>query len=861
MPLPWPYTFSFRVGGVDYPFVTRDAEGPGDIPWSITTFGAIPSRLSEGGGGENDGSNVSWQTWDNLHRGGMGAREASDPTRYAYARGVYCGDDGEVYLAPTATAFTNDSGVLDGAKTIKQVLPWLIPVGNVVSASALTPTVTLTTGTTSAHDSVANLYYAVTAVTASGEGAISNASAGTGAVSATTGVLVYWAEAPGATSYKLYRGTSATVANMELVTEIPRYKVQRVGATDYIYHDKNQRPPAGKKVPATSISTPSTVLKNRVLVLASNTTTSYLYLVANQASYDDGAADSTIQGNLAVLPVSSGTTPETSWSGTFALNSACIYQNRVVLPTWDSSTGTQVMRYLEWDNSKASPHKIQRKDLTGAYGHLAVADDAKRLWLFQHHIATYAADPFATSPEWSGPIPVGTAAFPVKRALIYGGSDTNDSALYLTKGDGLYRILEVLDEEGVAHVATRAEKVVDFGLAHADNGSMLVEHRGELYINVGEEIWRYTIGQVDSAGPNKEKALPATLQGRFWDGVSTGRYFYGLTSRDDGTGYQQLLETRTGEEWHQLHLSDTNTFSETTASIHANDSWIGRCVAAVGPTQTNSTAAYLLFAGDKTDGTQPNQTLYRIPIRRSIERLRDATGYVPRASGVLEFPLWHGAEGGQEKVFHWVQAVQDVSTLPNGATLTFAGSLDKSELTTGETLSYETYVTKTADANGYFYSAETLDEATRLTYFRQRLSGPDTTRRGVGLQLRMTMTRNTGGTITPVFGPISLTHSLTDVSLFRWTYDIEIADSQEDLDHGIIPGTANLRLAQLMHIICRNDQAIQLIDQFGGVRNVRVDIGAPVIPLWLEEEAPTATSSGPRAAVYRTTLIVTELWR
>jgi hypothetical protein len=529
----------------------------------------------------------------------------------------------------------------------------------------------------------------------------------------------------------------------------------------------------------------------------------------------------------------------------------------VVLPTWDSSTGTQVMRYLEWDNSKASPHKIQRKDLTGAYGHLAVADDAKRLWLFQHHIATYAADPFATSPEWSGPIPVGTAAFPVKRALIYGGSDTNDSALYMTKADGLYRILEVLDEEGVAHVATRAEQVHPFGIAHADNGTLLEFHRGELYFNVGEEIWRYTIGQVDSASPVKKSdlgAIPSSLRGRFWDGVSSGRYFYGLVSKDDGTGYQQLLETRTGEEWHQVHISDTNTFSETSA--HANDRWTGRAMALVGPTQTNSQTAYVLFAG----GTG-NNTLYRVPIRQGIERLRDVSGYVPRASGVLEFPLWHGAEGGQEKVFHWVQAVQDVSTLPNGATLTFAGSLDKSELTSSETLAYETYVTKTADANGYFYAAETLDEATRLTYFRQRLSGPDTTRRGVGLQLRMTMTRNTGGTITPVFGPISLTHSLADVTLFRWGIDTTIADNQEALDHSPIPGSADERLNNLLYVICRNDQHIEYTSPTGSTHHVRVDIGTPFAPLWNEEEAPTATSSGPRYRVYGGNLVVTELSR
>jgi hypothetical protein len=68
--------------------------------WALQLYGGIPNRVNIGNSAINEGLNVSYSAWSNLDRGGMGAKDAADQSRYRYTLGLYAGDVDKVIIQP-----------------------------------------------------------------------------------------------------------------------------------------------------------------------------------------------------------------------------------------------------------------------------------------------------------------------------------------------------------------------------------------------------------------------------------------------------------------------------------------------------------------------------------------------------------------------------------------------------------------------------------------------------------------------------------------------------------------------------------------------------------------------------------------
>jgi hypothetical protein len=299
----------------------------------------------------------------------------------------------------------------------------------------------------------------------------------------------------------------------------------------------------------------------------------------------------------------------------------------------------------------------------------------------------------------------------INSALVYGGGQSADSALYIAKPEGLFRILDT--ESGPSQ---RAELVMELGVADEHTGQVLVEHRGELYIGVGGEVFRYNLGQIDAASWNKDHGLPVTMDGHTRAAASTGRHLYVMVVPPNNSflskalvfGYQQVVETTHGEAWHQVHTS-ANAKVPSTTPLEADasetqaltpDRWNGASLEVLSPVATHSSWACLLFAGGES-----GNKLYRLPIRIGNEKLRETLlpwgatptyGYMPRTVASLILPPFYSSRRLIEKVWHWVQISQKPVTVPDVARMQIYARLIQPAVNSATS----SYVGLTANMNG-----------------------------------------------------------------------------------------------------------------------------------------------------------------
>jgi hypothetical protein len=243
----YPHTFSLRwareapAANVGF-FAPVDENLPG---FQDEVFGEIP-KLSGGDGANNDGANVTFQAFDRFDRGGMGAREAGDPSRYSFAFGAYCGDHGETILQALAAHYADTTASVTSAMTIRQILPWVVspranPVGPVTGQAAAAGVGVL---------AAATYYYKITALVGGKESTPS--AAATLTLSSSGGGLVNWNLVSNATAYRVYRATVNSDANFQRIAELPGTQLRNNGAgTSFRYHDDGKATPNGA-LPATS---------------------------------------------------------------------------------------------------------------------------------------------------------------------------------------------------------------------------------------------------------------------------------------------------------------------------------------------------------------------------------------------------------------------------------------------------------------------------------------------------------------------------------------------------------------------------------------------------------------------------------
>lgn len=827
MGLTFPYQFKLRR--IDRPaghssevgFVCREQGNLGTRQWSRVIQGEIPARLSEGAGEINDGSGVTYTAWERLHSGGQGANEADDLSRYRYAQGVYTGDDTELYLQPAWTTLTKNTGVLPAGQVVKQILPWAIQRSIVTSNS-------VGTITTEVHDNglltAGTYYYAITSVSATGNESAPSTQFSVAPGNAKNSVRINWSAVPASAKYNVYRGTINN-GTKNLVGSVTG-DATRTSPTGFVYRfvDTGEAPPGS--VLSGSASAAVTTNVRRLLVFADDGTMTYLY----EVPYVNDKLGTAI-APLTVKNVSNA--DATSLSGKLDANACTIYQNRVYIPTY-TDDGTQLNRVLYYDSSAIVP--LQIRDITnGVSARRYVADATRRLWAFIGNAAFHCADPQATNPEWQGPLAVGDPALPITSALVYGGTGASDSATYIAKPDGLFRMLETAEGAGKSF-----ERVTSLGMTDAATGAFLVEHRGELYIGAREQLFRYNLATVDSSEPNKNRGLPSSLRGQYLAAVSSGRHCYVLSVPASNItpgatpqyGYQHVVETEQGEAWHQYVLFQTGVFSETMPS--AGDRWAGRCLVLLGAEMTQDERAVLLMSGG--DG---GNDLVSVPVRLGTERLREAKGYTARATGTLVLPPYYGGAKAIAKNWHWIQVAQHLLTAPNAATLT----VDAREMRPSNpapTL-WTTIGTRTSSATGLFYT--TPGTYRQYVSFPAVGATPGQVWCSEGIQIRLTLSRGTDG-ITPVFENAVVTSSETKNTLRRWVYIVDFNQQAGLKNRARI---YNTHTEMVTAIDALEDFAANMYpwihtDMLGRESVVRVDVQyvqpENVLEQWNQEDAP-----------------------
>jgi len=368
--------------------------------------------------------------------------------------------------------------------------------------------------------------------------------------------------------------------------------------------------------------------------------------------------------------------------GTITPHSVTVWNSQLVIPT-TSFSGRQAITRVWYDGTKglhASGYslKFRYRVSEGILGHLVYAENTRRLWRVYRNLAYWSSDPFGGVLEWTGPIAIGTNEYDVAQMIAYGGAkNSSDSATYFTKPDGLYRILDT--NEGPSR---RAEWITTFGVPDLNYGYPLIDHRGELYIGIGENMLRYTIANVDLTGPNRDRGLVQSLRGWCGGAISTNRHLYVGTGmrHPDKTHpfYQQILETEQGEAWHQIrwHGKDGNDIIEVMEDYPLGpdtglDDGVGW-----GPILQVVPADMSPLTGAITDGNGWTTMVATVgfregievfPIRNAGERLREARGYKPRTEpAMLELPkTFSGNNRPLDQVWHYLRVEQVKLTRPD----------------------------------------------------------------------------------------------------------------------------------------------------------------------------------------------------
>lgn len=534
--------------------------------------------------------------------------------------------------------------------------------------------------------------------------------------------------------------------------------------------------------------------------------------------------------------------------GTVARDSCTVWNGQLIVPTTNSN-GMQAMARLWWDDSKATDLRFRARGMIGILGHLAYAEGTRRLWRCYKNLLWWSSDPFTGDPVWTGPIAVGTAEHDVKHMLSYGGAkNSSDSALYLTKANGLYRVLDT--DLGPSN---RAEWITDFGIPDTRYGSPLVEHRGELYIGAGTNMMRYTIGSFDLVGANRDRGLPVSLQGSFTSAVSTNRHLYVAVGHEESSMaakyYGQILETEQGEAWHQFWCSvPTNalSFSESAAPDFTEALPGGHLLVVPANWVSNSLGPVLLHSV-----TAPAEQVRWQPLRRAGERLREAPAYLPREGGILVLPKYYADSRYIEKVWHWLQLAQSQRTVPTTLCQVRADvELEQpSRTATGWTPVTWNQNIPGGDNNYWLITADAFGAPSGYLYsnhlYRQEITGAERQRvmRSEGISLRIKLKQATASdTIPLVLEEIVLTSSEVSLSLGRWIFSCEMAmqtiSPRGTTEDGVTAGRELDTVAEFwaarerLNDFARNSDPLVLTDAGGEEHIVRMDLGRIVPRAW-----------------------------
>jgi hypothetical protein len=926
--------------------------------WALQLYGGIPNRVNIGNSAINEGLNVSYSAWSNLDRGGMGAKDAADQSRYRYTLGLYAGDVDKVIIQPepaqiklahgigTTTAdtalitgVTNDEAwavgepifgstipadttilsVDTGADTItlstgvgvtagvgvtlsqyqpahkyslRQVLSW----NNPKRASVAVPGVPDASGIEQGdypNVGASNSYYYITSLSKSGVESLPTTASDLVTFDdtpATKGALVTWTDSPGAVAYNIYRGPDAgTATTATLIGSVnATFKATWSNGVSYRFRDtwalpiSTTTPPAAGdlRTLATTANTPLSLL----IYSEDLTETTRIYVGVRDEDGPTGT-DTAIGVTYAALKVTKwddDATNSYSIPGTLQQNAASVYQNRVMLPC-QKVDGTLDMLALGYDSADAGI-EVKYKSISRFAADRTYADSNRRLWFASGNILYWSSDVLAANAEWTGPIYVGEPHFPIGSLIVYGGTQAEDSALFVGKGDGLFRVLNTESGPG-----SFAEKVSPLGQPSPYNGCFMVEHRGELYIGSRSQVLRYSLARIDGTDPNADGGLPRVLTGFALDGVSTGRHFYmlyrspanGLSGMSAATSYQQVLESKEGASWHQIHHSYVwvaedpgddpldNPFDEQ-AYPATEDAWLGRVLGIVDPIMAGDGTTWLYLAGGApetataTTSDAGGNQVWKIPVRSGVEALHEVQGYsaaatyaarVEEGAAFMQFPPYTTADTSIKKTWHWVEARQSFETVPTDTAIWFYGTPLRSGEHVHDVTEDDQISAVFSDPDGRFWppgeeermffpGIDDEDQPSRTEWVSEAIS------------LRWLMIADNG--VTPVISQIILASSPSNQALRRWTFNIEMALNQmlEQPGGTIYNTTAEMYAAyQQLLEYAKNDKPVVIVDPWGDQAVARVDLNGINAEQWTQVDDvtyyPEATTG---------TVVVTEFY-
>lgn len=112
----FPFSLLVMEGGHEYEFMTAGAHDS----WQAQVASQKASRFQTGSRTIHDMSMLNAHAWTDLHRGGVGAKQTSDGTRYREAHNIVVSDAGEMKLAPGYVDMNLDATATD----ILFVIPW-----------------------------------------------------------------------------------------------------------------------------------------------------------------------------------------------------------------------------------------------------------------------------------------------------------------------------------------------------------------------------------------------------------------------------------------------------------------------------------------------------------------------------------------------------------------------------------------------------------------------------------------------------------------------------------------------------------------------------------------------------------------
>lgn len=701
--------------------------------------------------------------------------------------------------------------IMQFAQTIKQVLTWPIPatVPAALTAPAHVPVITQGVSLKSGGPSAAETWWFVftkkspwgeslrsseaSATMASSNTKELNIQFGSNSASETADGVTYAANTrdyAGVTGYVIYghEGTSFDEDMLKKVAEVGVRSNQQVKTPKPRFSFKRDDLIEG--APPEYVAGTSSADESRIMMIASDLWDTFLYTMT---------FTSEISANIANLLLVSDVDESLPGrvQGMMEEDAACIWNGQLIVPTTNEE-GTRGITRVWYDSSKGLHGsgyslKWRSRELQGILGHRVYAESQRRMWRVYKNLAYWSSDPLGGDADWQGPYAVGSSEYTVKAIISYGGAkNSSDSAVYFTKADGLYRILDTSDGP-----QNRVEWICSFGVPHITYGWPLVEHRGELYIGCGTSIMRYTIASNDLIGPDRDHGLPSSLRGWCGGMASTGRHLYLGYGHDPllattGDVYLQILETEQGESWHQVHYAggtaadvwETGFYVEDAGPMPTGESGYPPLLHIVPSSQTNDSGLTALIF---TTGERMNLAV--MPIRAGGERLYEAVGYHARNGGVLTLPLYYGGAQYVEKVWYWMSAAQDKKTVPAGGTgiklevQIHQPSIEQWDWTpisqnphelTGEEQYWLRCGASWTDPPG-------VGRLYGDNNYRQEISGADRQRviRSEGIRLRVRIEDDEDNTQPLVLNEIVLTYAEVSLALGRYQYSAELAMNQK----------------------------------------------------------------------------------